>query len=86
MIIPDYGVSASGYDEIWGVRESMGNFSLSPHATDSHTLPEPHVMKCYTYLTNITTGELQQYSSCTFTFDSKDEYVLKYYQENLYLV
>ena len=68
MVIPQYGLDVTGFDAIWGVRQSMGADPLNPHETSNHTFPAHDTVTCYCEVKK--DGAVVQKSNCTFKFDA----------------
>lgn len=68
MVIPQYGLDVTGFDAIWGVRQSMGADPLNPHETSNHTFPAHDTVTCYCEVKK--DGAVVQKSNCTFKFDT----------------
>jgi NAD(P)H dehydrogenase (quinone) len=84
MVIPAYQLDVTGFQTVWGVRQSLGPV-LHPHLQDSHVFPEPHTIKCYAHVIDPATGERTQLAEITYTFDSLDQVLVKYHQHILYM-
>jgi hypothetical protein len=84
MVIAEYGVDATGYDEIWAIRDSMGTYPLDPHTTDSLTLPQSNLVRAYIYVHSKRNGTTLQISTSEFLFDNNNLNVVQYTQVNIF--
>ena len=85
MVIPAYNLSITGFEGVWGVRQSMGASALNPHINEAHFFPEPRKVQTTCSVVSKENGERVQLSKCVFTFDENFDKVVEYFQENLFM-
>lgn len=82
MTIPAYGLDVSGFDAVWGVRQSLKPLDAGPldiHAMDTHALEGRAVIGLGSVISR-KTGQFTQHSRVKFVFDETDRLV-HYHQE-----
>jgi hypothetical protein len=74
MSIPAYGLDVSGFDAVWGVRQSLKPLDAGPldiHAMDTHKLEGRTVVGLGSIISRMT-GQFTQHSRVKFVFDETD--------------